>query len=510
MTDILVIGANPTGIILANLLVQHGISVKVIDHRNSADDPSHVDCRDLPVVLSCSSLELLDNSGLLQDFIHEGHKLFGARYHWKRRTVLFKFNQTSESRFPYCLSTSYRELTKHLIHQFEKNGGTIHWNTRPVTLVDNSIFIESAQTSQNFENREIYNPKWVIAAEADSDPDVKDLFKTQIKLRKCIKDILFVHCDEGEPFEESHIHLVPCSRSFLNFVFYNHEKGSKQLCLTNATYPLSVKSRQQLLYNYKLAVTDDIEGCYHIRTHVHQYPTDHNHFLFLGSVANNLTFSYLTGINTNIHAAFNLAWKLVPVLKKAASKYLITAKEYKNGNILPLLSEKRQQQARKLLFSNLYAPALMYYFLKGCRQLEVAGGEYYYPDHKALRYQNSEIIKMSPQDKEIRGPSPGMRAINVQLENGGYLLDSLKSIKHLLIFFKDRTDLEKALREEYGEWLEIVVTKDPKVFRVYHANPDSLFIIRPDCYIGYRTHKFKLHELISYLLRIFAAEKTES
>ncbi|EPP37328.1 3-(3-hydroxy-phenyl)propionate/3-hydroxycinnamic acid hydroxylase [Chlamydia avium] len=510
MTDVLVIGANPTGIILASLLVQHGVSVKVIDHRDSSDEPGYLDCRELPVILSCSSLELLDNAGLLENFVDKGHKIFGARYHWKKRTILFKFNQASESRFPFCLSTSYQAFSRHLIQQFEKHGGTIQWNTRPVTLVDNSIFIEKTKTSQNFENREIYNPKWIIASETDTDPDVKDLFKTQIKFRKHVKDILFVHCDEGEPFEESHIHLVPCSKSFLNFVFYNHEKGSKQLCLTNTSYPLSVKSRRQLLYNYKLAVTDDADAYYHIRAQVHQYPTDYNNFLFLGSVLNNLTFSYLTGINTNIHAAFNLAWKLVPVVKKAASKYLVTAKEHENGNILPHLSEKRQRQAKKLLFSNLYAPALMYYFLKGCRLLEVSGGEYYYPAHKALKYQNSEIIKISPQDREIRGPSPGMRAINVQLENGSYLLDSLKSIKHLLIFFKDRTDLEKALREEYGTWLEVIVTKDPKVFSVYHANPDSLFIIRPDCYIGYRTHKFKLHELISYLLRIFATEKTEN
>ncbi|WP_366223888.1 FAD-dependent oxidoreductase [Chlamydia buteonis] len=506
MTDVLVIGANPTGLILANMLIQHGILAKVIDHRDSADEPDFIDFRDLPVVLSCSSLELLDNAGLIDDFVEKGHKLFGARYHWKKRTVLFKFNQASESRFPFALSTSYQEFTKHLIRKFEENGGAIHWGTRPVTLVDNSIFIESTKTSQNFENREIYNPKWVIASEADSDPDIRDLFKNQLKPRKQVKEVLFVDCDEGEPFEESHIHLVPSSKSFLNFVFYNHKKGTKQLCLSNISYPLSVKQKQKLLYNYNLAVTDEH---HHIKSVFHQYPADHNNFLFVGNLANNLNFSYLTGINSNIHTAFNLTWKLIPVVKKAASKYLITAKEREVGNILPHLSEKRQGRAKNLLFSNLYVPALMYYFLKGCRQLDVSGGEYYYPPHKALKYQNSDIIKMSSQDKEILGPGPGMRAINAQLDNGSYLLDRLKSTKHLLIFFKERTDLEQALKEEYGEWLEVIVTKDQKIANLYHANPDSLFIIRPDCYIGYRTHKFKLHELISYLLRIFAAEKID-
>ncbi|EPP30753.1 FAD binding domain protein, partial [Chlamydia psittaci 84-8471/1] len=209
-------------------------------------------------------------------------------YHWKKRTVLFKFNQASESRFPFALSTSYQEFTKHLIRKFEENGGAIHWGTRPVTLVDNSIFIESTKTSQNFENREIYNPKWVIASEADSDPDIRDLFKNQLKPRKQVKEVLFVDCDEGEPFEESHIHLVPSSKSFLNFVFYNHKKGTKQLCLSNTSYPLSVKQKQKLLYNYNLAVTDEH---HHIKSVLHQYPADHNNFLFVGNLANNLNFS---------------------------------------------------------------------------------------------------------------------------------------------------------------------------------------------------------------------------
>lgn len=505
MTDILVIGANPTGLILANVLVQHGIAVKIIDHRNSVDSPPLLDCQELPMILSSSSLELLQGAHLLEGLVlNKGHKLFGTRYHWKKRTLLLKFNPPTESRFPFCLSTSYQTLTRHLVEKFEENGGVIHWNTRPVTLVDNNIFIESTKVSQNFENREVYNPKWIIACEPDLDPDIKDLFKMQLKPRKVHKEALFMDCDEGEPFEESHVHLFPHSKSFLNFVFYNHEKGTKQLYLANTHHPLSKKVKQKLLYTYNLDVTDEK---YHIKSVFHQYPTDHNHCLFVGHISNYLNFSYLSGVNTNIHAAFNLVWKLIPVVKQAASKYLLKAKEVKNSRILPLLNENKPQ-TKKLLF-NFYAPAAMYYLLKGYRQRDAASGEYYYPSYGALRYQKSDIIKMSSQDKDIRGPASGMRAINAQNEDGSYLLDALTSTKHLLIFFKERKDLEQALREEYGEWLDVIVTKDPKVHALYHANPDSLFIIRPDRYIGYRTHKFKLHELISYLLRIFATEKVD-
>ncbi|EPP34302.1 FAD binding domain protein [Chlamydia ibidis] len=502
MADVLVIGANPTGLIVANMLIDYGISTKVIDHRDSLDSISGTSV--LPVILSSSSLELLGTSGLLEGLAEKSHKLFGARYHWKKRTLLFKFNQSSNSRSPFSLATSYQDFNQHLITKFEEKGGSIGWGTRPVTLVEDSIFIESTSSSSNFENREIYKPKWIIACEPDANPEIKDLFKNQLRLKKICKELLFIDCDEGEPFEEGHIHLLPITKNFLNFVFYNHNKGTKQLCLTNTNFPLSTKLKQRLLYNYNIGISDDH---YHIKTTLCQYPADYHNFLFIGSMANNLTFSYLNGINSNVHSAFNLAWKLIPVVKRAASKYLITAKEKECGNILPHFSETAQKRTRSLLFSQFYKPALLYYYLKNCRQLDMEEGGYYYPPHKALRYQSSDIIKISSQDREISGPAPGSRAIDVQLEDGSFLLDNLKSAKHLLLFFKDRLDLQEALKEEYGDWVEVVVNKESKVQKLYHANPESLFIIRPDRYIGYRTHTFKLHELISYLLRIFASER---
>ena len=211
-------------------------------------------------------------------------------------------------------------------------------------------------------------------------------------------------------------------------------------------------------------------------------------------------------MNSNIHEDFNLGWKLLPVLKKAASSQLIFSKELKTSHVLPHFNEVHQKRAVKLLFSNMYTPALMYYYLKKCRKLDIVEGELYYPSHRALKYEASDIIKVSPNDKEIRGPRPGSRALDVRLDTGDYLLDSLKNAKHLLIFFKNRNDLVSALLEEYGEWVDVIATEDPNVHKFYHANPESLFIIRPDRYIGYRTHSFKLHELISYLLRIFATE----
>lgn len=507
MADVLIIGANPTGLILASLLLQHDISVKIIDKRNSIEsiEPSLPDYSSLPVVLSCSSLELLSSSRFLPtDLERQSHKCFGARYHWKKRTVLFRFGRNTNSRFPYSLISSYGELSQHLANFFEQLGGAIDWATRPVTLMDQGIFIESTHAAQNFEGRELYNPKWIIVCEGDHDDEIRELFKNNLKIKKYVKESSFTSCDEGELFEKDHLHLLPGIKNLVNFVFYNPQKGTKQLYVADASAPISSKTRHKLLYNYGLSLADNYES---IKTTCYQYPSHHNHVLFVGSAANNQSLSYLTGVNNNIHAAFNLAWKLIPVVKKAASKYLILAKENVHREILPHFKERGERLPQRSFLAGLYRPGFIYYYLKRFRQLEAAEGELFYPPHRALKYEHSEIIRMSSQDKEILGPRPGSRAIDVQLEDGSFLLDHLESAKHLILFFRERADLQQALLEEYGDWVNVAVVEDPVASKLYHANPDALFIIRPDRYIGYRTHNFKLHELISYLLRIFATEQ---
>lgn len=497
MAEILIIGANPTGLILANILAERGVSTKVIDQRDSLESPGLSGFQDLPIMLSCSSLELLDNADLLSGL--EGEPFYGVHYHWRKRTVLFKFNQSTDSRYASTLLTTYKKLTQHLIHKLEERGGYVSWATRPVTLVDDNIFIESTRTPQSFENREVHHPKWVIACEVDHDPDIRDLFKNHVKARKYNKDAIFVRCHELQNFDKDYVHMLPGVKNLVNLVFC-HQENWEFFIANHSVFP-SLKLKQKLQRNYHLDISENYQA---YKITYYQYPFNQAQFLFVGSVAHNLTFSYLSGANHNIHSAFNLGWKLVPVLKQVASCNLVTTVEQKSCHTLPYLSDEKL--AKKLLFSQYYKPALVYCYLKGCRQFGSSNGEFYYSPNKALRYEQSALIRMSSQDKEIRGPRPGMRALDFCLEDGSYLLDALRGTKHLLIFFKERPDLQQALLEEYGDWINVVVVKDPRIFKLYYANPETLFIIRPDRYIGYRTHMFKLHELISYLLRIFSPE----
>ncbi|WP_213318278.1 FAD-dependent monooxygenase [Chlamydiifrater volucris] len=499
MAEVLVIGANPTGLILASHLIARGFSVKLIDHREGPDGPvGSSDAQDVPAILSCSSLELLAGMNLLDDFPNRGHKLLGAQYNWHKKTIAFKFNPPSHSATPYSLSTTYKTLEKFLIDKFCNLGGVIDWNMRPVTLVDNNIFIEKISEANNFENREILSPKWILACESDDNRNVRELIKAGGKFKKLTKESCTVFCRESDHLSDDYIHILPANGSFLNFAFYNPHLESRVLWLSGVSHP-SPKLCKKILYTNNLVLQPEGSS---IRTTHFSLPESHHNILFVGNSANTFSLSYLSGVNSNIHAACNLAWKLLLVLKKESPKTLLTSKEVKESRMLPYVGKHMQKKPHHLPFYGSLSSAFVYWFLKSYCRVFPGKKEYYRP-HQALRYTNSAIIKNSSKEKNSSELRPGSRAIDIKLDDGSFLLDSLEGFKHLLIFFKDRPELINAIKEEYGDWIEVIVAKDPKIFSSYNATSETLFVIRPDRYIGYCTHSFKLQELISYLLRIF-------
>ncbi|WP_213357632.1 FAD-dependent monooxygenase [Chlamydiifrater phoenicopteri] len=499
MTEVLIIGANPTGLILASHLVSRGFSVRVIDHREDSEGPiGSSEVSDIPVILSCSSLELLSGMDLLENFALHGHKLLGAQYNWNQKTIAFKFNLPSQSATPYSLSTTYKTLEKFLIAKFIKLGGVIDWNMRPVTLVDNNIFIEKISTSSNFENREILSPKWILACEADDNRSVRELVKAGGKFRKTTRENCTVLCKESDHLSDDYVHVLPANGSFLNFAFYNPQLESRVLWLSGMSTP-PPKLCRKILFTNNLVVQS--EGSSTKTTHF-SLPEHHHNILFVGNSSNNFSLSYLCGINSNIHAACNLAWKLHLVLCKESPQTLLTSKEVKESCMFPVVGKYMQKKSHRIPFYGSLSSTVVYWFLKSYSKVSSSNKDYYQP-HQALRYTNSAIIKNSNKEKNTSELRPGSRAIDVKMPDGSFLLDPIKGSKHLLIFFKDRPELTKAIKEEYGDWIEVSVAKDPKVFSAYNASAETLFVVRPDRYIGYCTHSFKLQELISYLLRIF-------
>ncbi len=70
---VLIAGAGPVGLTLANELVRHGISVRIVDKNAERTDKSKA------LVLWSRTLELFDDAGYAKEFIPAGFAAHGAQ-----------------------------------------------------------------------------------------------------------------------------------------------------------------------------------------------------------------------------------------------------------------------------------------------------------------------------------------------------------------------------------------------------------------------------------------------
>jgi len=96
--DVLVVGAGPTGLLLASELARRGVGVRLIEKRTLPAEHS----RALAVVPR--TMEMLDQLGLANSFITPSHKAKGICFYGRRRKEAFRSSMNElPSEFPYFL-----------------------------------------------------------------------------------------------------------------------------------------------------------------------------------------------------------------------------------------------------------------------------------------------------------------------------------------------------------------------------------------------------------------------
>ena len=94
--QVLVVGAGPVGLTLANELVRHGIAVRIVDKAPARTDKSKA------LVLWSRSLELFDDAGYAEPFLPAGFAAHGAQISNGKDIVARVTFDSVDSRFAYA------------------------------------------------------------------------------------------------------------------------------------------------------------------------------------------------------------------------------------------------------------------------------------------------------------------------------------------------------------------------------------------------------------------------
>src|SRR5579871_1174491 len=136
--EILVVGAGPTGLVMAAELARRGVSCRVVDQ---ASGPS---VRSKAIGIQARTLEAFENMGIVQEFTEAGHPIRRMRIFSEKQEIGQLSFAGLESAYPYILMLPQSETERILNAHLERQGLQVE---REVTFTGFTRQTEGAQAT---------------------------------------------------------------------------------------------------------------------------------------------------------------------------------------------------------------------------------------------------------------------------------------------------------------------------------------------------------------------------
>jgi 2-polyprenyl-6-methoxyphenol hydroxylase-like FAD-dependent oxidoreductase len=135
--QVLVVGAGPTGLVLAAQLLARGVRTRIIDKAAGPASQSRA------VAIHARVLELLDTMGLAETFIAHGHQVRRFRMYAGRRSLLNLDMGRNGSRYGFILHIPQSETERLLRVRVAEFGGTVEQGVELVRLSDDGDVVDA-------------------------------------------------------------------------------------------------------------------------------------------------------------------------------------------------------------------------------------------------------------------------------------------------------------------------------------------------------------------------------
>jgi 2-polyprenyl-6-methoxyphenol hydroxylase-like FAD-dependent oxidoreductase len=492
---VLICGAGPTGLTLACELVRRGVEVRIIDELPKPTTQSRA------LAVQPRTLEIFERMGVLDSFLEKGLKVTQINlYHHARKEFELKFD-VIESAFPFLLSIPQADTEKILIHHLELLGCHVERGVRVLSIQKGCAFLHHPDG-----NEELFSPKWIVGCDGAHSQVRHNLnfsFKG-IKLPElfALADLTLegplIHSEGHFFFENEGVFaFVPLTESntFRMILPLKEQISPEQL--TQDFFSNFLQKRAPYLHVKKTSWT----SLFSIHRRIAPSFRKKNVFL-AGDAAHIHSPAGGQGMNTGIQDAYNLAWKLALVHQGRGHHILL--KSY---------NQERYPIAQKVLFFTTIItrfvtsspPFVKKSFLFFMKKFKSASREKKLISAVAdlsIQYKSS-ILYQPIWDLFWKAPKLGERAPDMQIaRSGNQLFSYFHEEEHTLLTFGPiSAELKQIL---CGYKISVFHSGDEEeILRRYHAEPTSVFLIRPDGYIGYRSSALKKDHLLRYLKKIF-------
>ena len=511
-TDVLIVGAGPTGLTMAAQLIRYGVDFVIIDRKDGPTDQSKA------LVVHARSLEIFDQIDLADKAINHGELIQKAVWLDKGKTnAEFNFADFGKglSPFPYVL-VHEQSKTEHLLYDYLKeHGNDVRWQTTLESLKQDESSVRAVVKLPSGDTQTI-EARYAVGADGASSPTRHLL---DLGFGGSTSSKLFYVADVEMDYEADASTLYVAFRDY-SFMLMVPMEGKKYWRFignmpefdgqSDRETPFSeIEEKVRFLIQQPLTIKKvHWFSTYKVHTrHAERFSV--GRCFLAGDAAHVHTPAGGQGMNTGIQDAYNLAWKLVLVLRSQAGDAL-----------LETYNEERLANARHLLkttdeFFNVATGDQ--WWLRLFRD-NILPGVVNITSHidriKAMMYPEVSMININYRDNSL-SQHEGDKPFDVKagdrmpyfMVDGASGYDSLAAPRfHLLIFSDGQSSydvLKNAIATEYGDLMDInVVPLYPAIADTFGTEKPFMVLLRPDNHISLLTTTIDVDAIHDYLSQV--------
>ena len=530
-TDVLIVGAGPTGLTAANILSRHGVEFRIVDKNAGPVEETRA------LVVQAKTLELFDKLGLADRAVEEGQRIGAAELLKKGEHIgkltFFEDDRDDLSPYPFALIYEQYKTERLLAEGLEEVGGHIEWSTELVNLSQTPDGA-TAIVSRPDGSEETIEAGWVVGADGASSP-VRHFLGLGFEGDTYEESLFLAGVEMEWEFDTQQLYLDLAPDGFYAFF---PMVGEKRFRLVGSV-PEELKGKEDITREDVQKLLDEHSG---VETRItatrwtsvykiHRRMTENfrvGRTFLAGDAAHIHSPAGGQGMNTGIGDAYNLVWKLALVVKGEAKPELLDSYEAERMPFARAILNGSDRGFSLQVTNNplakapkLFAVPLLFRLVSSVPQLR--RWAFWFISQLWTSYKDSPAIAQSGPAK--KGPKAGERApygfFEVGPDSGKSIFDSLRGTDHDLLIFEgekpspERLDVAREGIEGLLDRYEVPVsihqvrTGNRKFHKIYGAKTSSLFLVRPDGHVAYRGESGDLIGLKMYLDRLFVESRGE-
>lgn len=557
--EALIVGGGPVGLTMACELLRHGLRCRIVEVKSEREPWSKASA------IQPRTLEVFRHMGIADSVVAMGHRVFGANLTADGKRIARIEIQMPGTPYPFLLGLSQKRTEEALEEHLESLGGKLERGVELIRFEQTESQVTASLTRDG--GAESITVPWLLACDGAHSSVRKALelpFEGSTFEQELIHADLHATLppdadpNEGQLFVSEHgaLGMFPLfGENHYRVIVMAPEPELSEPTLDNFREHVA---RRAPGTGIEIRDPDWMIGfSFHSRV-VPRYRV--GRVMLAGDAAHIHSPAGGQGMNLGIQDAFNLAWKLALVQRGAARPALLDsyhAERHPVGEMIvdttdaatrrglrivqmrnPIATALRNQLMRLVLSTGLITDRVM----EGLGGLNVGYpnspivGEYHSSIWSANVTHEADSEQPSVGDwvRFERGPGPGERVPDAIVPGtDDMLLDLMATPQHTLLLFDGASitdtgndtiaSIANDVRARYGEHIDLHVVSpreqpaesldwngpyiadpDLELHAHFGARSESLYLIRPDGYVGYRSQPAEPERFTDYLETLFS------